>query len=290
MAASQNNPDNPNGKKGSFYTLYKGRPLAAKALAADLLMAAFLVLTLYHSQHVLAQFENSEVRDWGLSWALAGGLDLGIAYAAFVIFDNSLNRGTRVAAAVWLGGLLVVSYGLNVAYYNDQKSSLWSWGLALVFPGSLAFLGAIKPGLSATVLHPTTSLGELASATAIASRGAGLSLAETGAMPGPVQVSNSNPSGPAQAAPVVATSTPDLSLPHQRATPAEIVIDTLPPLPASPTASSTPAPLLGALPTPPGAADGGEVSGEADFFGTSAFAGFETEGERLPVVTHHFSA
>jgi hypothetical protein len=130
--------------------------LFSKARIADLLLFAFLVLTVEHNSFVLGQFENWPM----LAWLLATGLDAGIAFAAFVATDKALIRSTRAISAIWLIGLLIVSYGLNVAHYAGKGAGDWKWELAAIFPVSLAFIGALKPGLLKVVMQAVTVQGQ----------------------------------------------------------------------------------------------------------------------------------
>jgi hypothetical protein len=107
------------------------------------LLFSFLALTVWHTQHVLAHFE--EIKE--MAWLLAVGLDAGIAFASFVALDVTVIKWSRIVAGVWLGGLIIASYGINTAYYIGENAEGWSWALAALFPASLAFLGAIIPGL-----------------------------------------------------------------------------------------------------------------------------------------------
>lgn len=104
--------------------------------------AIFLALTVEHTQHTFGLFETVEA----LSWALSVGLELGIAVAAMYTFDQELSSKARTFAAWWLGGLLVASYSLNVVYYW-RKADGWGLLLGLIFPASIAVLGAIEPDL-----------------------------------------------------------------------------------------------------------------------------------------------
>jgi hypothetical protein len=107
------------------------------------LLLSFLFLTVWHTQHVLSQYEEMT---W-LAWLLAGGLEAGLAFASFVILDRTVTKWSRIVAGIWLGGLIIASYGLNVVYYLSENAGGWSWALAALFPASIAFLGAIMPGL-----------------------------------------------------------------------------------------------------------------------------------------------
>ncbi|NWJ46496.1 MAG: response regulator transcription factor [Chloroflexi bacterium] len=144
----------------------KLKELEPKRVIADLLIFLFLALTIWHSQDILGQFEEVA----GLSWFLAIGLDAGTAYAAFIASDTSLKGYQRVFGGLWLLGLLASGYGLNVAYYASHKGNLWSWAMSAIFPLSLAFLGAIKPGFfkpivvaqpTPTTVDPLNELREL---------------------------------------------------------------------------------------------------------------------------------
>lgn len=114
-----------------------------KAKFADGLTIAFLILTVSHSANVLIPSEKWEP----LAWGLAIAVDAATAYAAFVATDSKLKKGPRIWAGVWLAGLLVVGYGFNYAYYATTDARGWAWALSLIFPLSLAVLGAIKSGL-----------------------------------------------------------------------------------------------------------------------------------------------
>lgn len=112
-------------------------------IIANFLVIAFLVMTVQHSANVLGKYEQVEA----VAWLLALGLDSGIAFAAFVATMDDLADNTRITAAVWATLLILASYGLNLSYYLEQGANLLSWAYAAIFPVSLAFLGAIKPGL-----------------------------------------------------------------------------------------------------------------------------------------------
>ena len=112
-------------------------------IIANFLVIAFLVMTVQHSANVLGKYEQVEA----VAWLLALGLDSGIAFAAFVATMDDLADNTRITAAVWATLLILASYGLNLSYYFEQGANLLSWAYAAIFPVSLAFLGAIKPGL-----------------------------------------------------------------------------------------------------------------------------------------------
>jgi hypothetical protein len=108
----------------------------------DGLVILFLVLTIWHSAHILAGFELPGF-GW-LAWPLSIGVDVGIAVAAWVASRATLRAGARRTAGIWLIYLLVFSYGLNLAYYTERGATAWGWALASAFPISLAAVGMIK--------------------------------------------------------------------------------------------------------------------------------------------------
>lgn len=110
----------------------------------DVLLIAFLSLTIWHSAHILAAFEIIGE----LAWLLAFGVDVGIARAAWVSSNRNLSSGARWIAAGWLSFLLASSYGLNVAYYAERHANFWAWALASLFPVSIAAAGAVKSFLA----------------------------------------------------------------------------------------------------------------------------------------------
>lgn len=101
----------------------------------------FLILTTNHLQHTFSKFD-----DQALSWVLAVALEFGVAVASFYSFDSLLDKWARVVAGCWLGGLLLASYSLNVTFYL-AKADYWSFALGLIFPASIATLGALEPAL-----------------------------------------------------------------------------------------------------------------------------------------------
>jgi hypothetical protein len=108
---------------------------------AYLIGAGFLALTCSHLQHTFSRFDDG----W-LAWCLAVSLELGIAVASFYSFDRHLAKWARITAGCWLGGMIVASYSLN-AYYYLPKADAWGFALGLIFPASIAVLGAIEPAL-----------------------------------------------------------------------------------------------------------------------------------------------
>lgn len=119
-------------------------PRLSIANIADAFGIVFIALTVEHNANTLSKWESSTV----LAWFLSIGLDLAIAFSAYASCNAKLEWWPgRILSILWLVAMLVASYLLNTAHYEAYKADVWSYGLAAIFPASIALLGAIRGSL-----------------------------------------------------------------------------------------------------------------------------------------------
>lgn len=119
-------------------------PRLSIANIADGFGIIFIALTVEHNANTLSKWESSQA----LAWFLSIGLDLAIAFSAYASCNAKLEWWPgRFLSIVWLVAMLVASYLLNTAHYEAYKADIWSYGLAAIFPASIALLGAIRGSL-----------------------------------------------------------------------------------------------------------------------------------------------
>lgn len=136
--------DNPPIKGGIFRTITNSH---YRVLVAGLITVSFLTMTVPHSYELLSQYEKAETR-W-LSWFYAFGLEVGAAFAAFIVCDRLVKWWARALAGLMLAGAISGSYLLNLSYYL-ANGARWEHaiGLAALLPGFIALLGGMLPGLA----------------------------------------------------------------------------------------------------------------------------------------------
>lgn len=116
-----------------------------QTFSCDFLIVSFLALTISHARHILEKFEKEFPF---LSWVFSGGLEIGTAYAAFIVGDAKLKKETRAFAGTLLALLVITNYCLNCAFYFDAGAGDWAYALAAIFPVSITLLSAIRAGLT----------------------------------------------------------------------------------------------------------------------------------------------
>lgn len=118
-----------------------------RLVMAGIISLTFLTLTVPHSYEILGHFEKPDTR-W-LGWFYAFGLEVGAAFAAFIVCERTVRWWARILAGVMLAGAITGSYLLNLSYYL-AFAARWEHavGLAALLPGFIALLGGMLPGLS----------------------------------------------------------------------------------------------------------------------------------------------
>lgn len=132
-------------RQASTLTQLPGR-LQAWALhtfrVEDTMLALNLALSTKHTTTELARFEAPD--EWVFALAFSFGVDIGIAFSSWVACNTTLKPVVRIIAATWLTGLLAFNYYLNLCHYIHAGAGMAAWGIAAVFPSSMAACGAIK--------------------------------------------------------------------------------------------------------------------------------------------------
>jgi hypothetical protein len=117
-----------------------------RARGADLIILLFLIVTIPHTADILRRFEYPEW--WGLAWALAAAIDIGIAYGGTISASQVADKEARWWATALFLGLSAGSYALNVAHYwTFQAHPVAAFFMGAFFPIGILFLAKIKSRL-----------------------------------------------------------------------------------------------------------------------------------------------